>query len=188
MKALSTFLLTVFVYILSMSPLSSQAIVHKTEGEKQAITVEVDMKPTQVSRYFFVRHAEKEKDGSKDPHLTSEGRQRAVRIASMLNAYRIDAVYSTDFHRTLETSRPTADAHNITITLYNPRTVKVLELLDKHIGENILVVGHSNTIPRYINTILNKDVYEDIDESDYGNMFIITIKNGEVSDVLLRNL
>lgn len=187
MRAYALFLLSILVILFSVPMVSAQQIQKRVDSETHALDRQ-SLAESHVSRYFFVRHAEKEKDGTNDPHLTPEGKARANRLAAMLTAYRIDAVYSTDFHRTRETARPTADAYKIPITIYDHKTVDIQKLVDQHIGKNILVVGHSNTIPRYVNTILKNKVYEDIDETDYGNVFILTIKNDEVSDVLLRNL
>ena len=58
--------------------------------------------------------------------------------------------------------------------------------LEKTKGMNVLVVGHSNSTPTFVNTLLDKDKYPQIDESNNANLYIVTIIDSEVvSDLLL---
>ncbi len=130
-----------------------------------------------ITTFILVRHAEKI-DDSEDPELSPEGYQRAERLAEMLQNISFNAVYSTARIRTMETVRLIVDANNKSIIEYD--TDKPDEVtngwIEQHSGETILVSGHSNTIPHFANSLLGEEFYADVfDESDYVNLFIITI-------------
>lgn len=145
--------------------------------------------PTDVAAtIYLVRHAEKAKDGTRDPDLTDEGRARAERIANMLKDEKLAAVYSSDYKRTRNTAAPTAKMQGKEITIYNARDLKGLkeELLKKYKkGQKVLVVGHSNTTPFLANLLTKEGKYEQIDESDYDNFYKIEmLHNGNWNAVL----
>ena len=51
-------------------------------------------------------------------------------------------------------------------------------------GKTVLVVGHSNTTPAFVNKIIGEKKYKDIDENDNASLFIVTItKDGKTSKV-----
>lgn len=60
------------------------------------------------------------------------------------------------------------------------------KLLAENKGKTILVVGHSNTIPKHINQLLDKEKYHEIDESEFGNLYVIKEKDGVVSHTLTK--
>ena len=96
-----------------------------------------------------VRHAEKLADGN-DPALSDPGRARAQRLAHLLRDAPLVAVYSTDTQRTRQTAKPSADAHGLALTIYDPRVPPaefVARLREMHPHGTVLVVGHSNTAP-----------------------------------------
>ena len=96
-----------------------------------------------------VRHAEKLADGG-DPGLSDPGRARAQRLAGLLRASPLVAVYSTDTQRARQTAKPSADGHGLAVTIYDPRVPPaefVARLEELHPRGTVLVVGHSNTAP-----------------------------------------
>ena len=122
---------------------------------------------------------------NKNPHLTSKGIARANNWSDVLKGIKFDKVYSTDFHRTRETALPTATKNGLDIILYNPRDINEEALKKLNIGKTVLIVGHSNTTPAFVNTLLGKEKYKDIDDSNNGNLYIITIIEGVISDQVL---
>ncbi|MFK7981787.1 MAG: histidine phosphatase family protein [Saprospiraceae bacterium] len=137
---------------------------------------------------YLVRHAEKAKDGGKDPLLTTQGEARAVRLGSILREAGIDRVYSTVYQRTQSTAKPTADILGTGIRLYDARDLNSFakELKDKD-GKVILVVGHSNTTPTLVNALIGQEEFAMIEESEYGNLYRITIsENGKGQATLLK--
>ena len=58
---------------------------------------------------ILIRHGEKV-DESQDADLNDAGQARAHALAAMLKDAGIQAIYSTDYRRTLETVKPTAES------------------------------------------------------------------------------
>lgn len=141
-------------------------------------------KETTHSTYFFIRHAEKVLS-VKNPHLTKKGIERAKQWSAMLKNYKIDAVLSTDFYRTMETAQPIANANGLKIEKYHPHKLNVDDLKKSTVRKNVVIVGHSNTIPSLVNSFLGKKKYTDIDERIYGNIYIVTVKGNDIRDTLL---
>lgn len=147
------------------------------KGQKEAIVI------------YLVRHAEKAKEGGRDPILTKEGTARALRLQTILNEARIDKVYSTNYQRTQLTAAPTASAFSKTVQAYDPRDLKgfAKTLKAETKGNSFLVVGHSNTTPTLVNELIGTNQFPMIDESDYGNLFVVTISaKGSGEAVVLK--
>ena len=140
-----------------------------------------------TSTYYFIRHAEKDRSDSsnKDPHLTEIGQLRATHWSEILGAVKFDAVYSTDYNRTRETSQPTATKNELEITIYDPKNVVTKSFIQETRGKTVLVVGHSNTTPDFVNKIIGHNKYGEIDDSNNGNLYIVTVTGDIITDQLL---
>jgi broad specificity phosphatase PhoE len=124
-----------------------------------------------------VRHAEKADDGTPDPPLTDVGKARADLLASMLARENISAIYSTPYKRTRATVQPIATRLEKEVIEYDPRRpfAELLEdLLQKHNGGTVLICGHSNTIPGMVNELVGSEDFEQLDEKDYDNLYVVT--------------
>ena len=141
-----------------------------------------------VSTFYFIRHAEKDRSNPEniDPELNQKGLGRAMHWAEILNDVEIDAIYSTDFERTGMTAAPTAVKKNITIQYYDPETMDLEEFKAANNNKKVLVVGHSNTTPDFVNKMIGKEKYEQIDDLENGNLFIVEIVNGIATDMKLN--
>lgn len=140
----------------------------------------------QISTFILVRHAEKV-DDSRDPDLSQEGYERTDRLAMMLAEIEFDAVYSTSYIRTQETARPLAEKNGLEISEYDPGTPEetASEWLKLHRGDIVLISGHSNSTPAFANALLEREHFkEKFDESDYGNLLIITIVESRAERLL----
>ena len=140
-----------------------------------------------IRTFYFIRHAEKDRTNpsDKNPHLTEVGNARANRWSVILGEVKFDAIYSTDYHRTKETAQPTATKNNLEISIYDPKNIDETSFLQDTKGNTVLIVGHSNTTPAFVNKILGQNKYEDIDDSNNGNLYIVTISGEVISDQLL---
>jgi broad specificity phosphatase PhoE len=128
---------------------------------------------------FVVRHAEKavvSGQGSMmadDPDLSDAGRARAESLAWMLKASGITAVFATEFKRTQQTVAPLAKQLGLQVTTVGSReTAKLVEMIRKASG-NVLVAGHSNSVPAILEALGVRDTVT-IDESEYDNLFIVS--------------
>jgi len=142
---------------------------------------------SETTTYYFIRHAEKDRSNpsEKDAHLTGEGHKRAQNWSEILQHIQFDAVYSTDYHRTKETAQPTAAKNRLEVVIYNPRTGFDETFKTATQGKTVLVVGHSNTIPSFVNAVIGQKKYEDIDDSNNGNLYIVTVIDGIINDIVL---
>ena len=143
---------------------------------------------SKVTTYYFIRHAEKDRSNpsDKNPHLTEKGLKRADNWSNILGNVKFDAIYSTEYHRTLETAKPTADKNKLDIAIYDANNLNnVDDFMKDTKGKTVLVVGHSDTTPAFVNVILGKKKYKDIDDSNNGNLFIITVIGDKMVDQVL---
>ena len=131
---------------------------------------------------FVVRHGEK--ISSEDERLTEAGKARGRRLASLLADAGITAVYSTDTERTLGTARPLADARSLPVTIYDKPKALVEKVRSEHGGDAILVVGHSNTVPKLLKAFGCAESVS-IADDEYDNLFVV-VPNGNGPATLVR--
>ena len=136
--------------------------------------------PVTEATYYLIRHADKERgpDAGTDPDLTAKGLARAEFWAQTLKDVDFDAVYSTDFVRTRKTAMPVAEANDLALTIYDAQNLYDDKFQQETAGKTVLIVGHSNTTPAFVNSILGEDQYGEIDDSLFGNLYIVKITNG----------
>lgn len=128
---------------------------------------------------FVVRHAERADAGgaaegmmAKDPELSEAGRARAQSLVATLRDAGISAIYVTEFKRTQQTAAPLATALGIPPTVVNANdTAGLIEKVKAATG-NVLVVGHSNTVPEVIQK-LGVVPAVTIGDADYDNLFVV---------------
>lgn len=102
--------------------------------------------------FFIVRHAEKV-DASRDPDLSAAGHARGRALAKRLDGQALVALYATEFKRTSQTIAPSAQARALAITPYAaavPATEFAAQLKSTHLRGNVLIAGHSNTVPAIV--------------------------------------
>ena len=142
-------------------------------------SIEKKMDPQQepVSTYYLIRHAEKDRSETayRNPELTEKGQKRAKKWAEVLKDVEFDAIYSTDYKRTLQTAQPTADLNNLEIIKYDAKNLFDESFEKSTAGQTVLIVGHSNTTPQFANAILAERKYEDLDDSENGALFIVQV-------------
>jgi D-alanyl-D-alanine carboxypeptidase len=121
---------------------------------------------------YFVRHAEKADDGTRNPGLTEEGMARAEKLAKLMGSKNIHAVYSSPYKRTILTGEPLAKQIEKELMTYNPMdATSIFEIIAKNEGKSLLIVGHSNTVPAMLNLLGRNQEYEIIPEEEYASLF-----------------
>ena len=95
-------------------------------------------------------------------------------------------IYSTNYHRTIETALPTAKANDLEIIYYDPRNMDIDTFMEKTKGKTVLIVGHSNTTPTLANKIIEEDKYSQIDETNNSNLYIINKNDSSITSTLLK--
>ena len=127
------------------------------------------------STIFLVRHAEKASDGdAKDPNLSEAGRARAEALAVVLKDAKITSIYATEFKRTQQTAAPTAKLTQLPVTIVPAKEMETLVAKLKSSEGNVLVVGHSNTIPDILHSLGSPETIT-IKDEDYDNLFVFNL-------------
>ena len=134
---------------------------------------------------ILIRHAERDNFFN----ITAHGRERAKALVDTVSDMGITAIYSPDLERNLDTVTPLASHLGIDITL-TPRISKkmvdkiVRDILTKHMGEAVLIVGNGSGNLRLLHHRLGgtgEGPYP------YGDLFIYTIPDrGPVKVVKLK--
>ncbi|HLM66772.1 MAG TPA: phosphoglycerate mutase family protein, partial [Longimicrobium sp.] len=128
----------------------------------------------------LVRHAEKAPVEGNDPPLSEAGEARARALAQTLAGMRFDAVIATERQRTQATVRPLAQAQGLTpqiVALGTAHVDSVVAAVRRHAGRTVLVVGHSNTVPRIAHA-LGGPRLRDFCEPEYAHLFVMVLKDG----------
>ncbi len=173
MKIISCFLLVLFLLFFSNTNLFAQ---------NKNITI------------ILLRHAEKDTSSEADrfdPDLSSEGRLRSERLVKILKKYNARRIYSTNFKRTKLTVTPWAEKadrqYRLPIQIYDAQKLKEFaDFLMQGKIRRIVVVGHSNSIPRLANLLIKQQKYKDLNESEYNKIWIIKIKGNKIRDEVIE--
>ena len=136
-----------------------------------------EINPEKMTQYYFIRHAEKDTTNAqeKDPLLTEQGINRAKNWAKVLKEIPFDLIYSSDYKRTKSTAQVIADSQKKEVQLYDPNKLNDEDFQENTKGKTVLVVGHSNTNPQFVNLILGQEKYQDLSEENYGSLFIVNV-------------
>ena len=130
-----------------------------------------------VTTIILVRHAEKNiEPNNQDPDLSPEGFQRAQEIARVFGETGINAIYATQYKRTQQTVKPLSDRTGVAVKLLqaNQTDELVNQLQTTNRGQTVFIAGHNNTVPAIMST-LSGQTYPTIPESEYDNLYIVTI-------------
>jgi broad specificity phosphatase PhoE len=129
----------------------------------------------QDNTWYFVRHFEKQQ--GENAHLNELGQQHAQALVAKFKGKTLNKIYSTQYHRTLESASPLAVERGLEITIYDPAKLEDFAEQIKQ-KNNILIVGHSNTTPQLIRLMGGK--IDDLTEQDYGQLFTLTKEQKQV--------
>ncbi|MEN8798700.1 MAG: phosphoglycerate mutase family protein [Flavobacteriaceae bacterium] len=141
-----------------------------------------------VSTFYLIRHAEKDRSDPEniDPELNQKGLGRAMHWAEILEDVSLDAIYSTDYERTTMTAAPTAVKKDITLMYYDPDELNIEQFKSNNAGSSVLIVGHSNSTPEFVNKLIGEDKYSQMDDYDNGSLFIVQLTGDQVTDIRLH--
>jgi 2,3-bisphosphoglycerate-dependent phosphoglycerate mutase len=138
---------------------------------------------------ILIRHAERADTGmtaSNDPELSAVGRERAERLVKLVGKFRPGAFYSTNFKRTRETVEPLAKKRNKKVQIYDPaKPQDLISTINSNKTKRFVIVGHSNTIPGLANLLTGKDLFKNLQESEYSVVWVIKMRQGKVTKVEL---
>lgn len=125
---------------------------------------------------FLVRHAEKSDDPAvkDDPALSTAGHERAKALAKVLEHADITAIYVSDRKRTQQTAQPLAEKLPLTPVILSKADTESLPAKLKSATGNVLIVGHSNTVPQLIEALGAPKIA--IGDEEYDNLFVVLLR------------
>jgi broad specificity phosphatase PhoE len=142
---------------------------------------------------IFVRHAEKASQPADDPGLSEAGRRRVAELTRQLVdadvVAGVDAVYATPLRRTQETASGVADALDLPVHTYSLDDEEAVldTILKEYKGKIILIVGHSDTVPRLIANLGASKKVPPIQEDEFDNIYVVSIPwFGKTKTIRLR--
>lgn len=127
--------------------------------------------------FLVVRHAEKAAGAGRDPLLSEAGRSRARSLAALLGDAPLRAVYATSTHRARDTAAPTAQRRGLQVREYDgtrPPSETATLLHMRHAGQQVLMVGHSDTVPALVASLCACPVAP-LDDGAYGDLYEVRI-------------
>ena len=142
-----------------------------------------------VTTLILVRHAEKIIDpNNSDPDLSPAGQSRAQELVRMFGDAGIKAIYATQYKRTQETVQPLAAKLGLPVNQVNSKSTG--ELLTRIRSDNrsqtVFIAGDKNTVPEII-AALGGPAYPTIPESEYDNLYILTVyRTGKAKVVKMK--
>ena len=140
------------------------------------------------STFYLIRHAEKIRVDSAEsnPDLNEKGLIRAERWKNYFLDKDVTKIYSTNYKRTYNTVKPLASEKNIEIFFYSASDIEYDEFIKSNIGDTTLVVGHSNTIPGFVNELIDYEYYQQIDDFNNSNLYVVSICESNVTHKLIK--
>ena len=140
------------------------------------------------STFYLIRHAEKVRvdKSENNPALNEKGILRAQNWKNYFLDKEISKIYSTDYKRTIRTAQPLAINNNIETIIYSTSDFKFDDFIKSNIGENTLVIGHSNTIPDFVNELINEEYYTQIEDLNNSNLYIVSICDSKITHKLIK--
>lgn len=130
-----------------------------------------------LTTVILVRHAEKNIEPSNpNPNLSPAGQARAQELVRVLSGSGVTAIYATQYVRTQQTVQPLATAMGLPVTQIDSGNTNELvrQITTLHRGGVVFLAGHNNSVPAII-AALGGGNYPVIPDSDYDNMFVVTI-------------
>lgn len=127
----------------------------------------------ELTTVFIVRHAEYDINTE---HLTSDGIERAETLAKELCEADVTVIYTTSLIRTQETAQPLATAKELQLNINDNIDTLVNEIKTEHVGEVILIVGHSPTVPGIINSLIEESSGYSVGD-DFHNLFVVVFNS-----------
>ena len=131
---------------------------------------------------IVIRHGEKDLSVSvTDPPLSPAGEARAALLARMFGDAngigRVDAIYVSPALRNRLTAAPLAERLGISATVAPADDPQGLarRALREHSGGRVLIVGHSDTMPRIVAALSGNPKIPEIGDQEYGTMYIIAV-------------
>jgi phosphohistidine phosphatase SixA len=126
---------------------------------------------------ILVRHAERADAGmvappGADPDLSEAGLARAQALAAALKDAGIARIFVSKYKRTAQTAAPLATLLGLKPVVLPPEDAEALRQALQSGSGNVLVIGHSNTLPPLLKALGVTDPVT-IPETEFDNLFVV---------------
>lgn len=142
-----------------------------------------------VMTVILIRHAEKIIDpNNPDVDLSPAGQVRAQELTRVFGDAGINAIYATQYKRTQQTVKPLADKLGLPVNIVDSKNANGLlaQIRAHNSGQTVFIAGHNSTVPEII-AALGGPKYPIIPESEYDNLFIVTVyRTGQAKVVKMK--
>lgn len=177
-------------FALSASPASAQQGA-PPQTATQTAKVEDAQAGAVVTRFYVVRHAEKESEAG-NAGLSDIGKQRAKDLRDLLKDKQIAAIYHTNTRRTKETAMPLGEELELALNVFDPpapgEAAKTWTqgLIANNAGKNVLIIAHSGkatdrgSVPSLASALAGGAEAKDLAD-EYFHLYVVTLKtvNGQ---------
>ncbi len=127
-----------------------------------------------VATVILVRHAERLND-TDTTSLSEAGIVRATALAYAVSAAGIQTIYVSEKARTFQTASPAASQFGVTPIPITANEIKqYVDSVKAHRGENILIVGHSDTLPLIMRK-LGVSNPPTIGRTEFDDLFVVSV-------------
>jgi sortase (surface protein transpeptidase) len=70
----------------------------------------------------------------------------------------------------------------VDVQTYDPKNnAELVDRIMKSKTKRFVIAGHSNTIPGLANMIVKKELFKNLDDAEYGTIWVIRMKDGRVT-------
>lgn len=140
---------------------------------------------TTSHKIFVVRHAEKDivfKGNDLLRPLNSVGNLRAGALQKKLSNENIQKIYVTEYLRVQQTGDSLRIKQSVDTLHYQAKNAYFFDRIthDKLSKKNILIIGHSNTVPDIIRYLGVPFTLKIIPDNEYSHLYIVTLKGKKV--------
>jgi phosphohistidine phosphatase SixA len=135
---------------------------------------------------LVVRHADRVPN---QDALTPAGVARAKELVHLTARSGLAGLYCSPTARARQTIEPVAQALGLTPVEHDPADSEGLirKILADHRGKAVLVVGHSNTVPKVV-AAGGGPALADLRDDDFDDLYVLTIGGTTPADVRLTTL
>jgi broad specificity phosphatase PhoE len=137
-----------------------------------------------------MRHADKVADASIDPPLSAAGLERARRLVEVFAGgprdLALDAIFVTQWQRTKATAEPLAGKLGVPVIQVEDSDVQGLigRIDSGYRGQRVLVIAHSDTVPKIVRALARGVDVPPIDVNEYGTVYVVAVPRWSRSAVL----
>ena len=173
-------LLSIIIVIVLLFSCKTQLIDQDRTYVPEDRTDNINKKHAKTGTFYFIRHCEVDGHRDTNPHLSNVGIDRANKYSSFFMDKNIDVVFTTNLNRTVDTAEIIAKKSKVDVLYYDPFNLNYKKFLEENKSFSVVIVGHSNTTPEFVNGLLGEPKYSQMVDKNYSDIFKLDLYKGQV--------